>query len=762
MSTKLYSNICNINTLWRAWNRLNKKSEMRGIDGMTVKDFEKRIHYHLKHISQKLEKGQYVPKPATQIFIPKSTPGKMRELCIPVIEDKIVQESVRSVIEPFFSADFCDFSYAYRTGKGPQKAIGRVSHYLRQKQTWIAAIDIENFFGSIDHDILLKVLSQKIHEQPILDLITLWLKTGVISKGKWIDVEQGISQGNVISPLLSNIYLHAFDIEMRNNGFSPVRYADDIIFLEKSYSEAVHALKTSREFLEKKLHLKLNPTVTTIGDSRKGFIFLGYLFKGTALTIAPQKITKIQENIRRKIRNGDTLNALINNLNDSICGWRNYYSLCDTDNQMQFLNDYLFNELKSGLVQNRQKDTLSKKELTNTLHQLECFKSLKFSEMEDQIQFLIQAISKTQTVRINTRPKVNTIEKKVASQKKKYEKLLGEESDLVISKPGHFIGKTSRRVVVRSKGRNIYEVPFFRLKNILITSYGVSLSSDLINYCSKEGIPISFCDFRGRPYAQIFSASMPFYKLTLLQVNANTNEKSVFLARSFATGKIKNQINLIKYYNKYKDRKESEFVEKSEKTVECMASLLHKLKTNIDDSGIEKAKSQIMGYEGQAAASYWQLIKYLLSHDVYFKGRENKGATDIVNSLLNYGYGILYSMVHQAVILARLNPNIGFLHKEQPGKPTLVFDLVEEFRQPIVDKVVLSMIRKKEEITMEGISLSQDTRDKLVHRIMQRINTNISFRGKKMLMREIIKYQSQAVAKYLNGTGKYKPYIDRW
>ncbi len=760
MSTKLYKKIYNVNTLWRAWNRINKKSKMHGIDGISVKDFEKRINFYLQQISKQLEKGTYTPEPATRFYIPKENSNKNRPLCLPVIKDKIVQEAVRGVIEPLFSFEFCDFSYAFRANKGPKKAIGRVSHYVRQKHIWTAVIDIENFFGTIDHKILLKFISQKIYEQPILRLIELWLKNGVIDHGKWLDVEQGISQGGVISPLLSNIYLNSFDHEMHSKGFSLIRYADDIIFMEKSRNDAITAIKEAKHFLENKLHLCLKSSTTTISKDTKGFIFLGYLFKGTQRIIAPQKMIKIQNKLKKTIQKNIPIKNIIDQLNTSITGWRNYYSSENTREQMLFLNEFLLNEFKKGLITKRKKKSLSEKIIRQELYQLEFFEPLKFSDMEKCIQKLVNTSRYSKLGKTKTTQK--TVKKTIVSQKRKYEKILAEESDLVISKPGYFIGKTSRRVVVRRKGKNVREIPFFRLKNILITSYGISFSSDLIKYCAKEGIPISFCDTYGRPYAQLLSSSLPFYKLTVHQVNANTNEKGIYLARCFATGKIKNQLNLIKYYNKYKRRKNSDFSRKSKEAIVSIESILNKLKQLTDNSDNEKAISQIMGYEGQAGAVYWRLIQCLLGKDVYFKGREHKGATDLVNSMLNYGYGILYSVIHQAAVLSRLNPNIGFLHKEQAGKPTLVFDLIEEFRQPVVDKVTFAIIRKKESVTMKGTKLSETTREKIIQNIMNKLNTPVSFRGKKVLMRDVIKKQALSVAQYLNGTGKYKPYIDKW
>lgn len=328
--------------------------------------------------------------------------------------------------------------------------------------------------------------------------------------------------------------------------------------------------------------------------------------------------------------------------------------------------------------------------------------------------------------------------------------------------PGSFVGKTSHRVVVKEMRRKIKEIPFYRLKNILITSYGVSISSNLVKNCTEENIPIIFFDSYGRPYAHILSPKFPFYKLGIAQLSAIKDRSGIHLAKSFVEGKIRNQINLIKYYRKYKARREFEFSQQCEKSIKKMEALLQKLNKVVMNGSLDYLCPRIMNIEGQAAAYYWGLIKYLLSNDVYFEGRERRGAVDLVNSLLNYGYGILYSQVYQSIILAGLNPNISFLHKEQIGKPTLVFDLIEEFRQPVVDKAIIGMIRKKQKLPMEGINLSQETKIKVVKNVLKKLNSFVQFRSKRLTLREILNYQANSIAKFLEGKGKYHPFIDRW
>jgi CRISPR-associated protein Cas1 len=204
------------------------------------------------------------------------------------------------------------------------------------------------------------------------------------------------------------------------------------------------------------------------------------------------------------------------------------------------------------------------------------------------------------------------------------------------------------------------------------------------------------------------------------------------------------------------------FSDKCDKEISNMESFLEKLTKIVHEKGLDYLRPRLMNIEGQAAASYWSLIKLLLSKDVCFEGRERRGAVDLVNSLLNYGYGVLYSQVYQSIIFAGLNSNISFLHKEQFGKPTLVFDLIEEFRQPVVDKTILGMIRRKEKLTMEGINLTKDSKQKIVKKIFKRLSNKIDFRGKNISLQEIVNYQARSIIKYLEGKENYHPFIDKW
>jgi group II intron reverse transcriptase/maturase len=210
---ELFTQICTDETLFDAWRRVERKGSRGGIDQVTIATFAQRLNANLEQLVDDLRSGQYVPEPFEKIGIPKlDKPGELRPLQMPTVRDKVAQEAVRSVIAPILEKTFVDCSYAYRPGKGPQKAIRRVEHYLAAKNTWVALADIDRFFDSMDQAITLQEVQKQIHEPEILRLLELWIKMGAVdTRGHWVDPINGVAQGTVISPLLSNVYLTTFD-----------------------------------------------------------------------------------------------------------------------------------------------------------------------------------------------------------------------------------------------------------------------------------------------------------------------------------------------------------------------------------------------------------------------------------------------------------------------------------------------------------------------------------------------------------------------
>lgn len=352
--------------------------------------------------------------------------------------------------------------------------------------------------------------------------------------------------------------------------------------------------------------------------------------------------------------------------------------------------------------------------------------------------------------------------KLIAQKRREYEKREGASLELVINQPGVSLGLLKNRIMVKQQGQNLLKDPTANVRHISVMARGVSLSSNFIQHCAERNIPIVFYD-NNKPVSAIFPTDHADSELWLAQSEAHRTETAGLLARTIAEAKITNQANVLKYFAKHSQRTETDFVKNQDNTLadlEKCARLMGELplKTPID-----KLRLQIMAYEGNAAQSYWQQFKELVHDETDFEKREHQGAKDLVNMLLNYGYGILYGRIWSAVINARLHPSVSFLHTPHSGKPTLVFDMVEEFRAPVVDRTIIALINRQEKMTLEQGKLSMDTRRRLAEKVMERINTIENFRGQRIRVGDIMRLQAVNMAKYLKGEAKaYKPYLMKW
>lgn len=327
---------------------------------------------------------------------------------------------------------------------------------------------------------------------------------------------------------------------------------------------------------------------------------------------------------------------------------------------------------------------------------------------------------------------------------------------------GSFLGKKSERLVVKDKGKVKEEYPFFNIETVTLDSRGVSISTDVIRECMEHGIQINFLSGSGKPYAKISSPNLTGTVITRReQVLAYTDRRGVVLGKTFVAGKLKNQANLLKYFSKYRKGTNKETYHQILAGIEKIGEIQGGL-GSVDGTCIDQVRGQLLSIEGRAANIYWDSLRLIIEERIEFPGREHQGATDPFNSMLNYGYGILYQQVWGAVQLAGLEPFAGFLHVDRPGKPSLILDLVEEFRQPVVDRTVVAMVNKGMEIQMDENGLELKTRRDLAARVMERLESALLFEGKKVKLKHIIQKQSRRLAMFLRDQAKYRSFVSGW
>ncbi len=325
-SYNLWQEICDRENFATAWKRVRANMGAPGVDRVSIQDFEAGLTDNLALLRELLQQGAYQPVPMISFAVAK-TGGGSRTLHIPAVRDRVVQEAALLILQPMLDKTFLNCCYGYRPKMSAAMAVKRVERNVSKGKEWIVDADIEHFFDTVSHDLLLQFLSMLVPENRILDLIRAWI--AFQPEGK------GIPQGAVISPLLANVYLHRFDQRMIRGQGHYVRYCDDFVVLCKSREEAEDALDVAGRCLTQDLHLTLKVEKTRICRLADGFVFLGFHFDSRGKRPCQQAVAKLEEKIDRQLNSGLHAKLLEKKLTAIIVGWQNYFSLQGTGNDLR-------------------------------------------------------------------------------------------------------------------------------------------------------------------------------------------------------------------------------------------------------------------------------------------------------------------------------------------------------------------------------------------------------------------------------------------
>lgn len=328
---------------------------------------------------------------------------------------------------------------------------------------------------------------------------------------------------------------------------------------------------------------------------------------------------------------------------------------------------------------------------------------------------------------------------------------------LYIDEYGSFVGKTSERLTVYQSGELKAEIPLSRLKSVNILKGGISLSSDIIEACSLRGIKIFFLDFRNVAHTAITStASHAVANVRRAQFLTIESDYGREVARALIVGKLKNQRATLQYFYKYLKNTDKQSA-KLENAIAKIKEIIESLKS-IELANNENWLQIVMGKEGGAASVYFDAIGAELLGETDFTARIGRGADDIVNSALNYGYAILTSFVWQSIINAGLEAYAGVLHTNRPGKPSLVLDVIEEYRAWVVDRNVIklksSLVGKKQ--------LDTPLKKKIITEINSTMNKKYLYNGKNLSLQGIMQRQVYRLTGAFMQQNHYKSYIFKW
>lgn len=297
-----------------------------GIDRMRVEELEEHLRRHWPKIRAKLLAGTYVPSPVRRVMIPKPNGGE-RELGIPTVQDRFVQQLLLQVMTPIYEPRFSEHSYGFRPGRSAQDAVSAARQYFCDGKQWVVDMDIAKFFDHVNHDILLGRIGKTIRDKRVLRLIGKYLRRGAMIEGVVVRSEAGTPQGGPLSPLLANIYLDGLDWELERRGHSFCRYADDCNIYVGSEAAAERVLVSIRTWIERQLRLEVNATKSGVGRpwERK---FLGFrINREGKIEVAPESLQRFKAKVRELWQGNQsrTSTELRDQWSRYVRGWWGYF-----------------------------------------------------------------------------------------------------------------------------------------------------------------------------------------------------------------------------------------------------------------------------------------------------------------------------------------------------------------------------------------------------------------------------------------------------
>lgn len=641
MFTKPLNYIITKESLKNAYETISKNSS--GLDDVDFITFEKDFAKNISSIVERVQNGLYSPEPLKKIEIAKPNSNEKRPLALSAIKDKLVQRVLYESMNPYFDKTFSQSSYAYRPNKSTLKAINKTTDYINQKNFTIVKTDIDNFFENINHDILLEMLVKEIKDKSLIRLISLFMQVGGFSKQNFQAHGDGVYQGDIISPLLSNIYLNAMDDYLEKKNIKFVRYADDFAMFFQGKNEAYKSLKELKKFL-KTLKLKLGQDKTQVVHIADGFTFLGVHFQGRNREVQSERLNKSKEKIEAFAKNSSGFKKYVDELNSYLYALKNYYLKILTKNSTQHieLQQALINSLSHKVYLSKKKrEVTTKKEFKILLEQVKLNILFEDEYIKAEINHIVAIAYEKYLADKSYKDTSLKLEKK----KNKYAKKFANDSTLHIAQPGMMLGISKNKFTLKKYGKVQNSFPSNKITRIVFEGKGFSLSTNVIKKCADNAITIDFINRDATSYASLIIYKSSMTQIVNEQAKLLNTPVHLELAKAFIRGKAKNQLNYIKYLNKY-----HKLLDKQADSIEI----------NIAKIKSSKSVAELMGYEGSISATYWDAIKLIL--EVPFTKRITFGAKDIVNSSLNYGYAFLYGKVQHSLVHAGLNLNISFLH----------------------------------------------------------------------------------------------------
>lgn len=753
-----------IDRLTAAWRRTHRNKGVPGVDRVSVELFSERWQERLSSLQGEVRAVRYRPQPYLRVLAEKESGGQ-RPMSIPSVIDRVLMGAAADVLSGVLEPHFSDRSFAYRPGRSARGAVSELLASTRIAGGWAIIADIASYFDSIDHRLLLGMLREHVADEAFLRLITSWITNMVLDGGQQVRPRRGVPQGAPISPILANLYLTPLDRWMESRGLDYVRYADDFIALCDSEVQARKITAALEEFLARELDLSVKPSKTSFVQVAEGFEFLGFAIEQLGARIPETRLVEARRSVALALKGEGIESRVLTDLDAYVRGFRNYFDLgvpriteqlemLEADRRQQLVAWARARRLDLSLVIDR-----SERFVVETAPSAfpGAYAQEQPARTEEEAAGMQPVVAQaTSLAEVDRRPAA--VRARVAAGRPA---AVNAGGHLEIFGFGALASLEEERLVLRRKQELIFEAPLGALRTIQVDSYGMVLTTPLLEKLAEHDIPVLFTRHGERPWA-VLRPLLARSSVDLLraQVAAQAGALGIEVAKELVAAKLVNQERLLRYYAKYKRRRSTPSGQSLRDSADRIARIADELS---DDSLAEPdaARRKIFSIEGRAAGAYWAGLREVLG--TQFPGRVGQRATDPVNVALNYGYGILYAATWGAIARAGLEPGIGMLHASPGDRGALVFDLVEPFRVPAVDRPVAGLISRGRIIKLNTDGhLTASARSHIAGAVGRALHEPVPWGGVERPLSDHMERQARDLAIWLQGGKPMRALRIRW
>ena len=763
--------------LLKGFLRVRKAGGGPGLDGVSAERFEEDLDTRISRLAAELRSGRYRPRALLRVDVPKRR-GGFRTLKVAAVRDRVVQSALVGPLGALIEPILLPSVYGYRPGIGTHTAIAAVRHARRGGAVHAVKADIEACYDAVDQRQVWARLQQLAPHDQVLRVIRLLLD-------QWADKGNGgrpvgIAQGSAISPLLLNMQLTPLDRHMERSGVHYFRYADDLLLLGRRGGDVQRARRLLEGYLQRKLRMRLNASKTATLDPHRPLSYLGVVIRGELCRIPADRMEEFRAKAGELLEQDQPLDRRVARLNQLVEGFGNYYRLigAGTEVDLAALDGWLATLhrrlcAREGIPEAAAPGMLRRLprpvgdasgRLPSAVPYGQANRPAPAAREEPvllpEASEPLELYDEVQDEPARARSEGRFFSSVKALKERQRARAMGparlDAGWLRVSGYGLYLGRSAETVVVKRKGEIIFEAPISMVEAVHVLSQGVTLSTHLLHRLAGEGKAVLLADPSGR--AQGCVLPVPggrTVQLRRAQAGLLGTPRALGLAREVVGAKLENQRRLLLYYAKYKNGQDEG---------EALRALAAEICGEAARLAEAPGADALFMAEAAAARHYWRGVSLLLQGRHAFAGRNKRGARDMVNSMLNYGYALLQGQVWRAIIAAGLDPALGFLHTSRADSVGLVYDLMEEHRQPVVDRAVISWLRRgvKPGLNKAG-DLKMSSRNKLVTRIEAQLDRETPVGGRRRSYRQVITDQARALGRALEDESQpYRAFRMRW